>query len=65
MSKNVDTLMNQIESLEKEIKKRHPKQKGRVLLANAKTKVDYELGKDAHFLQWNRQYRDELERILR
>ena len=61
---NLERLFEDIEVLEAEIKKKWPKQKGRVIIANIKTEVDYELGKpegDMENLKWANEYKSKLK----
>jgi hypothetical protein len=57
-------LLTEVEELEKKIKKKHPKQKGRVLIANAKEITDYAVEFDKDNFAWYIQYRRELESRL-
>lgn len=50
--------------IEKKIKKKHPKQKGRVLIANAKEITDYAVEFEKDSFGWYIQYRRELESRL-
>lgn len=64
----MNKLFDNIDTLEGEIKKRFPKQKGRVILANIKTEIDYEMGKpsnDIEQLKWCRLYVDKLRDNLK
>ena len=64
---NLEALFEDIEVLEKEIKKTWPKQKGRVILANIKTDVDYEFGSpetDVEHLKWAAEYKSKLRAKL-
>lgn len=59
----IDSLFDQIDELEKKIRKKHPKQKGRVIIANAKQKADYEVGKE-DIMRWAHTYFTQLEKSL-
>lgn len=64
----IDALFEDIERYESEIKKKNPKQKGRVILANLKTDVDYEVGKpsdNSEQIKWCRVYVDKMRRYLK
>ena len=63
MKLGFDALLDEIVKLEKEIKNKFPEQRGKVLLANAKTEVNYISDKKDVF-KWNVDYKNELERIL-
>jgi len=63
MKLGFDALLEEIANLEVEIKVRFPEQRGKVLLANAKTDVNYISDKNDLF-KWNVDYKNELERIL-
>ncbi len=54
-------IINEVDKLEKDIKKKYPKQRGLVLIANAKEVTDYAVGKDADQFTWMISYRRELE----
>jgi hypothetical protein len=53
-------LLNEVDKLEKDIRKKYPKQRGRVLIANAKEITDYAVGKEADEFTWLINYRREL-----
>jgi hypothetical protein len=64
----IDKLFDEVDDLEKQVKKKYPKQKGRVILANIKTEIDYEIGKpsdNSEKLRWFRKYADSLKKVLR
>jgi hypothetical protein len=47
----LDAMIEKIDVLEKEIKKKYPKQAGRVKIANAKALTDYEISEE-HEMEW-------------
>jgi hypothetical protein len=51
--------------LEKEIRKKYPKQDGRVKIANAKSDIDMEVGRidNTNEVPWMIQYRDKLREL--
>jgi len=64
----MDRLFEEIDSLEIRLKKKYPKQKGRVILANIKTDIDYEIGKPSDSIEemrWCRIYVDRLKSHLK
>lgn len=64
---NLNKLFDDIDTLERQLKKKYPAQKGRVLLANIKTEVDYELGKptsDAESIKWSIEYKNKLKKEI-
>lgn len=56
----IKDVLNDIEKLEKDIKKKYPKQRGRVIIANAKEVTDYAVGKETDQFTWLINYRREL-----
>lgn len=64
MAKNgIDAIFELINELEKKIRNKHPKQKGRVMIANAKQVADYEVDKDDVML-WAHTYQKELQKLV-
>ena len=63
MANRLEALFEDIEKLEKDIRKKHPKQRGRVLIANAKQRADYESSPD-NDVEWAHNYKLELEKEL-
>lgn len=64
----IDKIFEEVDQLESQIKKKFPKQKGRVLLANLKTEIDYEIGKPdntSEQLRWFRKYVDNMKKALK
>ena len=59
----IDALFNQIEELETLVKKKFPRQKGRVMIATAKQVADYEVGKE-DVMKWAHIYSQELKKYL-
>jgi len=57
-------LVEEIETLEKRVRKAHPKQKGRVLIANAKSLLDATVGRSDEF-RWAVEYRSALEDMVK
>jgi hypothetical protein len=66
MSSGINDLLDKIIVLEKQIKKKYPKQEGRVKIANAKQKVDYSFPEPetANKMEWSSRYYAELENSL-
>jgi hypothetical protein len=65
---NLDKLFDEIETLEADIKTKFPAPKGRVILANIKTEIDYEFGKpsdETEEIRWGIEYRDRLQAALK
>jgi len=61
----INQILEDIEKYEKELLKKFPKQKGRVMRANAKQLVDAELGKtDVDEMRWAVLYREKLKSYL-
>jgi hypothetical protein len=63
----INSILEDIERFEQELLKKFPKQKGRVLRANAKSNTDAELGKpsnDVEEMKWAVLYRENLKRLL-
>jgi hypothetical protein len=60
-----DKLYEDIVVLEKSIRKNHPKQAGRVMIANAKMDIDMFIGKETSVneVQWLIEYRDKLKTL--
>jgi hypothetical protein len=60
-----DKLYDEVSSLEKTIRKAHPKQAGRVLIANIKGDIDMCVGRMdlVNESQWLLQYRDRLKEV--
>lgn len=57
-------LVKEIDTLEKKIRKKYPKQKGRVLIANAKEITNYAVDRNEDEFRWYVQYRKELDSRL-
>ena len=57
----INALFEKIDTMEREILKKFPKQKGRVKIANAKTNADYE-AKEGDEYHWAHIYHKELQR---
>ncbi len=66
MSTGINNLLDQIITLEKAIKKKYPKQDGRVKIANAKQAVDYSFPdpETANKMEWSSRYYTELQNRL-
>lgn len=63
----INNILEDIERFEQELLKKFPKQKGRVLRANAKSNTDAELGKpnnDVEEMKWAVLYRENLKKLL-
>lgn len=63
----INGILEDIERFEQELLKKFPKQKGRVLRANAKSNTDAELGKpinDVEEMKWAVLYRENLKKLL-
>jgi hypothetical protein len=63
MASGINDLMNKIEKLEEVIKKNNPKQKGRVMIANAKSNASYAVDTTETF-KWAVMYHDELKKLI-
>jgi len=63
MASGINDLMKCIEKLEERIKKENPKQKGRVIIANAKSNASYEVDSTDQF-RWAAVYHDELKKMI-
>lgn len=63
MNSGINDLMNRIAKLEETIKKNHPKQKGRVMIANAKSTASYEIDRKDEF-RWAIAYYEELKKLV-
>ena len=63
MASGINDLMNRIEKLEEQIKKNHPKQKGRVIIANAKCNASYEVDIKDQF-KWAIAYYEQLQKQI-
>ena len=63
MASGINDLMSRIEKLEDRIKKENPKQKGRVIIANAKSNASYEVDSGDQF-RWASVYHDELKKMI-
>jgi hypothetical protein len=62
---SINSLLDKIIALEKAIKKKYPKQAGRVRIANAKQATDYSFNDpDPNMMEWNSRYHTELENAL-
>lgn len=65
MATGINDLLTKIEKLEKDVRKRYPKQEGRVILANLKQKIDYSFKEDEpNSMEWASRYHQELENCL-
>lgn len=66
MASGLNHLLDKILQLEKDIKKKYPKQEGRVKIANAKQAVDYSFPdpSSANIMEWSSRYYTELENRL-
>ncbi len=66
MSSGINDLLDKIINLEKSIKKKYPKQAGRVKIANAKQSVDYSFPdpETANKMEWSSRYYKELQNQL-
>lgn len=67
---NIDRIFEKAERLEKDIKKKFPRQKGRVILANIETELEYEVGDrprelNGEFLKWYTHYIQRMESALK
>lgn len=63
----LDKLFEDVFSLEKQVKTRWPDQRGRVIIANLKTDMDYEFGKptnDGEHIKWAIEYKSRLKSKL-
>lgn len=62
----INEILADILKFEKEVKRRFDKHKANVLIQNAKTDVDYELGKGEGVdqMRWHVTYREKLKNIL-
>lgn len=60
-----DKIYEEISTLEKSIRKKHPKQSGRVMIANAKSDIDMCFGRVTALneTQWLIEYRNKLKDI--
>jgi len=61
MNSGINELMKSIEMVEERIKRENPKQKGRVIIANAKSKASYEVDSKEQF-KWAVVYLEELKK---
>jgi uncharacterized protein YeeX (DUF496 family) len=61
-----DKIYTEISDLEKKIRKAHPKQEGRVMIANAKSYIDATVGRVSTLneAKWLLEYRDKLKTIV-
>jgi hypothetical protein len=61
-----ENLYDEIIALEKSIRKKHPKQSGRVIIANIKSKLDMVVGRmnNHNEIQWIMSYKDELKKVV-
>lgn len=66
MSSGLNDLLDKIIKIEEQIKKKYPKQVGRVRIANAKQNVDYAFpDRDTiNQMEWAAKYYTELENVL-
>lgn len=66
MSSGINDLLDKIITLEASIKKKYPKQAGRVKIENAAGTVDYSLGpiEEVNRMEWNARYYEELQNQL-
>lgn len=63
----INDVLKDIENFEKELLRKFPKQRGKVLRANAKSDTDAELGKpdnDVQEMKWAVLYRENLKKLL-
>lgn len=63
----INNILEDIERFEEALLRKFPKQKGRVLRANAKSHTDAELGKpenDVEEMKWAVLYRENLKKLL-
>jgi hypothetical protein len=62
----IKDLFDNITNLEKKVKELFPKQRGRVLITNAKQNVDYTLGalNEKNTYEWNARYCEELQKLV-
>lgn len=60
-----EKIYEEVSTLEKSIRKKYPRQEGRVMIANAKSDIDMEIGRidTANEVKWMLQYRDKLKNI--
>ena len=60
-----DKLYEEVVTLEKSIRKKNPKQAGRVMIANTKSDMDMCIGRmtSVNEIQWLIEYRDKLKEI--
>jgi hypothetical protein len=63
MASGINDLMTKIDKLEEQIKKSNPKQKGRVIIANAKSNASYEVDANDQF-KWAVVYYEQLKKVL-
>jgi hypothetical protein len=63
MSSGINDLMDRISRLEETIKRNNPKQKGRVMIANAKSTASYEIDRKDEF-RWAIAYYEELKKLI-
>jgi hypothetical protein len=62
----INKLLDDIIKYEKIVRKKYPGQKGRVLLANVRSDIDYEIGKPENTistLKWNTEYLIRIKKI--
>jgi hypothetical protein len=63
MASGINDLMAKIDKLEEQIKKSNPKQKGRVIIANAKSNASYEVDAKDQF-KWAVVYYEQLKKVM-
>ena len=61
MTTGLTDLLGRIEKLEKDIRKKHPKSSGRLLIQNIKSCVDYSFKGDINEMEWASRYLEKLE----
>ena len=61
---SLEKIFEEVDTLEKQIKKKYPAQRGRVLIANIKSIIDYEQGRpetEPEHIKWAIEYRSKLK----
>lgn len=61
---SLEKIFEEVDILEKQIKKKYPAQRGRVLIANIKSIMDYEQGRpetESDHIKWAVEYRSRLK----
>ena len=60
----INQMFDRIEDLEKQLRKKFPKQKGRVMIANIKSALDFTVGRENE-VKWATEYMNKLKEAVK